>query len=126
MIFHQKLEVVFKLDKNGNRNPLNLIQRQDLSRGIWPRVPHTKNQLPRLKTVAYSLWERKYDFHQKPEVVFKLDKNGNRKQLNLMQRRYIPNFSLLGKKLWLTTFGKENMIFHQKREVVFKLDKKRE
>ena len=63
--------------------------------GIRPRVWHAKNQLPILKTVAYSIFERKFDFHRKPEVVFKLDKNGDRNQLNLMQRQYIPKFTTL-------------------------------
>lgn len=37
------------------------------------RVPHAKNKPPRLKTVTYSFWKRKYDLHRKPEVLFKLD-----------------------------------------------------
>ena len=60
-----------------------------LSRGIWPRIPHAKNQLPTLKIVGQSLWERKYDFHRKPEVVFEFDKNWKRNHFNLMQRQYI-------------------------------------
>ena len=40
------------------------------------------------------MW-KKIVFSPKPEVVFKLDKNGDRNQLNLMQRQYIPKFTTL-------------------------------
>ena len=53
-----------------------------------------KNVSTSFGSVLESLWQ-KIVFPPKPEVVFKLDKNGDRNQLNLMQRQYIPKFTTL-------------------------------
>ena len=50
-------------------------------------------------------------FSPKPEVVFKLNKNHNRNQFNLMQRQYMPSFTTLGYLVRSTdsfNFNKEN------------------
>ena len=60
------------------------------------RVPHPKNQPPRPKIVAYRPLTKKIKFLPKPEVVFKIEKNGNRNRFVLLQRPYIPNFKSLG------------------------------
>merc|ERR1711879_393872 len=50
-----------------------------------PGVPHTKNQLPKSKTVAYKAdFVANFDFSTKPEVVFKIFKNGDRYTLALL------------------------------------------
>ena len=55
--------------------------------------------------------QQKFVFSPKPEVVFKLNKNRNRNQFNLMQRQYMPSFTTLGYLVWSTDsfkFNKEN------------------
>ena len=39
---------------------------------------------------------KKYEFLPKPEVVFKIEKNGKWNRFVMLQRPYIPNFKSLG------------------------------
>ena len=57
------------------------------------RVPHPKNKPPRPKIQAVY---KKDEFLPKPEVVFKIGKNGKRNIFPFLQRPYIPNFKSLG------------------------------
>ena len=61
-----------------------------------PGVPRTKNQPPKSKTVAYkAFFAADFDFSTKPEVVFKIFKNGDRYTLTILQSPYMPNFKSL-------------------------------
>ena len=46
--------------------------------------------------MAYRPLTKKDEFLPKPEVVFKIEKNGNRNRFVLRQRPHIPNFKSLG------------------------------
>ena len=59
------------------------------------RDPHPKNQPPRPKIAAYRPLTKKMNFLPKPEVVFKIGKNGKRNIFPFLQRPYIPNFKSL-------------------------------
>ena len=55
-----------------------------------PGVPHTKNQPPKSKTVAYKAYfAANFDFSTKPEVVFKNFKNGDSYSLAILQSPFI-------------------------------------
>ena len=61
-----------------------------------PGVPHTKNQPPKSKTVAYKAdFVANFDFSTKPVVVFNSFKNGDRHTLVILQSPYMPNFKSL-------------------------------
>ena len=107
-----------KNEKNGiiRSKIIFFLKFKKLSRGIWPRIPHAKNQLPTLKIVGQSLWERKYDFHRKPEVVFEFDKNWKRNHFNLMQRQYIKKITSLGHLVRSQSLCDRKLFFPQNRK----------
>ena len=88
--FRQNRKQFLKIEKNWNGNRFAFHWR--------PYLPKFEYVGQLVRSRDSKLWskEEKKTFSPKPEVVFKIEKNGNGNQFVFLQRPYIPNFKSLG------------------------------